>query len=109
MLPDRSAARARRAVVLKSAKKDARVGWVLGKEVGAKARQPFVPAGEHVSPTGITIQEDAPVAAHPQRVGITGGMHEDVHVRVGAVAYRVARHTVPRTVSPNAASPHGGP
>jgi len=91
VLPDRSAASARRAVVLKAAQKNARVGWVMGEEVGAEARQSVVPTGEHISLTGITIHKNTPVTAYPQRIGITGGVHEDMHVRMSAVAYRVAR------------------
>jgi hypothetical protein len=87
MLPDRAATSARRAIVLKAAQKDARVGWVMGEEVGAEARQSVVPAGEHISLTRITIHENAPVTAYPQRIGITRGMHEDMHVRMSAVAY----------------------
>jgi len=108
ILPDWSATSARRAVVLKAAEKDAWVGWVLGKEVGAEARQFVVPAGEHISLTGITIQENAPVTAYPQRIGITGGMHEDMHVSMGASANRIAPHMVARTAGLHAASPYGG-
>jgi len=109
MLPDRSATSACRAVVLKAAEKDARVGWVVGEEVGAEARESVVPAGKHFSLTGITIQENAPVTAYPQRIGITGGMHEDMHVRMSAVAYRVARQAVTRIAGLDVTAPYGGP